>query len=202
MYKVHPKDVIPTRTTEEAFELGNKPFSVSKAYHEKLEKTWNALGKHFHRGQSVNAIMRTAYRFADLAMQPFAERSVCVKGCSHCCILDVSVTLLEAAYIENNTKHKIINGGKVRRAERNTEYCPFHDEKTSSCSIYFFRPLACRWFFTMDDPAHCEDPKKSHAISASNGTPTNPHLKSLFSYVEESSNGDRRDIRQFFNKVE
>lgn len=202
MYKVKPSDIIPTRTYEQAFAEFEQGVTTSVSPDEaKLEKIWGQMQKQMNRGQSVNGIMRSAYRFIDEMTQSMADYSVCAKGCSHCCKLDVHISSLEAEYIEKNTEYSISFGNADREKYTNDVYCPFHDPETAQCQIYDFRPMACRWFFAYDDPQLCEDPLQMHAISTDKGSPSIPHLKNLRNNINRASQNKIYDVRVYFSEV-
>lgn len=196
MYKVKPKDMIPVRTIEEALSMEGQPYKVQPD-HAKLEKYWNALGVKFNQAHAATPIMRTVYRFVDEAIKGMAGFSVCAKGCSHCCKLDVGISKIEALYIARNYKGPVKAGEYSRTAPRNSEYCPFHSE-SGDCNIYALRPLACRWFFAYDDPKHCEDPLTKHIVSAQGGLPRGEFFPEIRRYVNEAVKGEHKDIREYF----
>lgn len=78
----------------------------------------------------------------------------CSKGCSACCHIDVQITELEANYINLKSGKGFRN--KVMTINNRTP-CPFLDNDI--CTIYKYRPLACRKHFTNADPSLCENPK-------------------------------------------
>ena len=80
------------------------------------------------------------------------KMSVCKKGCSHCCHGPVEITKAEAKYIESRTEHKARSSVPMSCAQKHTT-CPFL--KNNECSIYKYRPIACRSFYTIDSPDYC-----------------------------------------------
>jgi len=195
MYKVKPEDVIPTRTSDEAFALDDL-FTPTQKEAEKLARVWGQMAKQFNNPTSLTTLMRVVHLFVDTRMKPFAKQSVCAVGCSFCCKLDVQINEIEARYIEENTGYKVEKANRVKVL--NNDYCPFHDDETATCKIYEYRPLSCRWFFTADSYEYCLDPNVAHAISAENGIPADPHLKELRSIIDRANTGDEGDIRNFF----
>ncbi len=64
----------------------------------------------------------------------------CHKGCDACCHIEVSISSLEAEYIEN--KLGISQTRNLSRKSFLGTPCPFL--RQSACSIYKYRPFACR----------------------------------------------------------
>lgn len=106
-----------------------------------------------------------------LLTNEISPHAICRLGCSHCCKVPVHVTSVEAKWIEKETGHK---RNRLKRStaleSNNVDYCPFHDEKSASCSIYEHRPLACRLYATFDHYEFCTDPNQIHMVSTLVGT--------------------------------
>jgi Fe-S-cluster containining protein len=62
---------------------------------------------------------------------------------------------MEALYIANKTGHKIINPDPKKINENIKTPCVFL--KNGECSIYEYRPMVCRSFFSLDSPDYCAD---------------------------------------------
>jgi hypothetical protein len=148
--------------------------------------------------------VRNLYAFVDwmLSDSGVNKASVCTKGCSHCCYLDVDVTLLEAAYIAHNTGYTMQD--REQRLHKNyhedKQYCGFLDRESGTCSIYEYRPLACRTFFSMDSPDLCDldNGTAEHAIFTSNSHSILAYLRQQLLMV----GGDRyADIREWFKEM-
>ncbi|WP_161985810.1 YkgJ family cysteine cluster protein [Ewingella americana] len=116
----------------------------------------------------TDAWVAKTHQLADRFMVELKDYIVCRKGCAHCCKLPVGMTLFEASYIEGKTGRKYNRKAKeilnIQPNKHNTTVCPFLDTKTATCSIYEYRPLACRMFATIDDYHFCEDDTNTHAI--------------------------------------
>ena len=113
----------------------------------------------------------TMSAYTDLAEQLAGHKPVaCKAGCSHCCVLNVSVLLPEAVAIAAWLSMHCVGAGcdaqlkrlqthalRVRwmedseRIHRQT-FCPFLDAK-GGCSIYPVRPLVCRAVTSLDKEA-------------------------------------------------
>lgn len=91
----------------------------------------------------------------------------CRKGCAHCCKIKVECSLLEAEYIYEYCKEEGITFDVERLKEQAklddvNEYtvspfrnCVFLGED-NACKIYEARPIACRNYLVVSDPAHCD----------------------------------------------
>jgi len=141
--------------------------------------------------------LKLIYDFLDRYSQFASTFTVCTKGCSACCKINVNMTALEASYIEKNTSHRIINN-KPRKPKTNTD-CPFLI--SGNCSVYEFRPFNCRTFFTIDNPKYCKTPDEPHQVHGSGGGQGVPVLYQFREYIDRL-NGKREvaDIRCFFGR--
>ena len=130
----------------------------------------------------------TMSAFTDLAENLAGHRPVaCKLGCSHCCVLNVSVLLPEAVAIAGWLSMHCSGAGcdaqlkrlqshalRVRwmedseRIHRQT-LCPFVDAQ-GSCSIYPVRPLVCRAVTSLDK-ANCIAALDPHQFDASHAVP-------------------------------
>lgn len=130
----------------------------------------------------------TMSAYTDLAEQLAGHKPVaCRAGCSHCCVLNVSVLLPEAVAIAGWLSMHCSGAGcdaqlkrlqshalRVRwmedseRIHRQT-LCPFVDAQ-GSCSIYPVRPLVCRAVTSLDKAA-CLAALDPHQFDASHAVP-------------------------------
>lgn len=100
--------------------------------------------------------MRKLYEFADKQMHDaFGDVLVCKRGCSHCCKVNVHVTTYEAEYIAVNAGLDAPDYSPDKKGDYTLTPCPFL--KDNECSIYEFRPMACRAFGTLDSADYCAD---------------------------------------------
>ncbi|WP_218918489.1 YkgJ family cysteine cluster protein [Pseudomonas alkylphenolica] len=139
--------------------------------------------------------IRRIYDFLNLYNNFARTFTVCGKGCSACCKVDVSITKLEAIYIEKNT------GRVARRTKKHTRKhkssCPFLVD--NNCSVYDYRPFNCRTLYTLDDPKYCET-KESHQLYGASG---GAGIKMIYVLKEFSEymngNNGTADIRDYFH---
>ncbi|CAH0300412.1 hypothetical protein SRABI13_04367 [Erwinia aphidicola] len=78
----------------------------------------------------------------------------CQKGCSSCCKMDVQLSAIEAEYI---SRASTIPANDKPLTTGHESPCPFLSEK-GTCTIYNFRPLLCRTYHVLSDPALCAQP--------------------------------------------
>lgn len=128
----------------------------------------------------------TMSAYTDLAENLAGHRPVaCKLGCSHCCVLNVSVLLPEAVAIagwlsmhcvgaacDAQLKRLQSHALRVRWMEDSERIhkqilCPFIDAR-GGCSIYPVRPLVCRSVTSLDKEACLEtlNPDQTEAIQA------------------------------------
>ena len=97
-----------------------------------------------------------------------ATQISCARGCSHCCKQYVTVTAPEAtilAYIAavrgvNLDRDKLgrqaaLKEGDYHAAPRDDASCVFLKD-TGECSVYEYRPMSCRKYFSLADPVLCD----------------------------------------------
>lgn len=174
MRKVKPEDEIPVWIIEpDAIKAKLDYFENKRVPNPDVEKSQREMVEYVHslNGQTnvdTSAWVAKTYELADRFMAELKDFSVCRKGCAHCCELPVGVTLFEAAYIEEKTGRKYNRRASesfdIKPNKHNTTVCPFLNKETALCSIYEYRPLACRMFATVDDYHFCEDRNNLHQI--------------------------------------
>lgn len=135
--------------------------------------------------------LKKLYDYADEFNLPFIEDSVCQKGCIYCCLISVDISEIEVQYIERNTKYKRKNHEEINKNKK----CPFLNLVDNACMVYNYRPLACRCFFTFDNPSYCKS-DEPHVIT---------QLKSIeeiqtsyYNLLKSVSIPILRDIRDYF----
>jgi Fe-S-cluster containining protein len=164
-------------------------------------------------GSSIenDKFMEMLYKYVDKVMEHISPLSVCQSGCSNCCKLNVSVSIMEAEYIESKTGHKYNRKAREftqqRRGENSGKLlsnCPFLNVNTRTCSIYEYRPLSCRMFLTFDSADHCKTVNSTHKIFS---TESSPAFTQVLISLLKSVNKQQRlrfnisEIRELFKKV-
>lgn len=143
------------------------------------------------------------YTYVDAINSNIEKFTVCQKGCAFCCKIPVTITKLEAEYIEKNTNHKIKD---IKNINVN-DYCPFLEQTKGVCSIYEYRPIACRTFFALDNPKYCENGKEEHMLFQLNSSPELLNMSNeLFINTKTINTNDInllnsfKDIRNYFSR--
>lgn len=125
------------------------------------------------------------------AVEPFAA---CHAGCSSCCHYNVSVFPLEARYIEVWSGHKRLPAPAPASDFHGTP-CPFL--KAGQCSIYEFRPMACRKHFAITRTAYWCAPDRCNEeeFPLVNFTSAEEAFEAI---IASDRRGEPLDIRQWF----
>lgn len=140
------------------------------------------------------------YKLIDKVNREFvAKFATCRNGCSHCCRMDVQMTVLEAEYIglvhglPPAFEHGITGGHKTP--------CPFVSE-AGQCAVYATRPLICRTYHALSEPALCGTPgAKVWQYGTVQGNMSNPvflDAATWLHYQTAAIGGAVRDIRDWF----
>jgi len=141
--------------------------------------------------------LKKLYADIDTFYKYVLPETPCSKGCNSCCHYDVSISELEAKYIEKGTG--------VRRAipmemtHRNNSYVPCTFLDSGKCSIYEYRPYACRTHVTFTPtPFWCEPGRvEEHAFPM---TQLNSFMFCIKLICASSKHRKDADIRDFFPK--
>lgn len=175
--------------------------------HEKIdEKTFNELYTKLtrltksldHNQPLIN--VANIYAFVDDYMDKTGVNvsSVCGKQCAHCCKINVDMALIEAIYIREKSDKKLTVVDRDERMHtytRGNNYCPFLDTNTALCTIYKFRPFACRTFASADHVKYCESGERHHIYSGFK----DKNISRLYKYMLNNlSNKKEADIREWF----
>lgn len=211
MRKVAPEDEIPVWILEPdaiAAKLDyfnnrriEKPDTL-EAQRELIDYVQGLNGRAF---DSRHWVAKT-HELADRFMAAYADYLICRKGCAHCCRLPVGVPFLEAEYIAARSGRKLNKKAKenlhIEPTPQNSTPCPFLTPDGVTCSIYAFRPLACRMFATFDDHRHCEDPTKEHQIVTTEVSNAFAYSTAMMMSAAKQVNGSRlaifAELRQWF----
>lgn len=166
---------------------------LSKRYTHLLNKMQR---NKLHPFEEIEAI----YSFMDYFNKHVNEpRVVCTKGCAYCCYVDVSLSPAEAAYISHHTGVEFDPGAQNRHYVKDTP-CPFLNVEQGACTIYAYRPIVCRNYFTYDDPENCKSPYKVHLVSGVRNGFGNQTIMGLASGVYQMAKPVvELDVRQWFS---
>lgn len=137
------------------------------------------------------------HRLSDVLGDAARGKVVCDKGCSHCCYQPVMMSQTEAAYIAKHTGLKMSVPEKysiVAQMQYLAQPCPLL--KNGRCSVYEFRPFACRVHYSLDDTEDACKIVPGETIIA-------PYMDNMdFHLVEIEALGEHAlqnaDIRDFF----
>lgn len=207
MYKVRPEDEIKRfRTQAQAVALDKKKGGLSGGDPKnktkknlKIAKRFNKLIKQVKQSNLIE-IVELAHKLVDLGNTKSAKNSVCIKGCAHCCKVNVDITVAEVCYIEIKTGIMVSESNYNLPAESpKIDYCPLLNRDTGLCNVYEYRPISCRSFFAFDDVKFCEDSGTSHRITGVQGQPNSKQLQDILHGICSDENGKQfGDIRNYF----
>lgn len=165
-----------------------------------IEKANNLYSYLMYANAPLGEQLEAVYRYTDEFNAFLAPLMSCGKGCSHCCHIDVQITVLEAEYIQ--VKRGIPAQVNAGLTHGHREACPFL-APWGACSIYEARPLICRLYHVAGDPENCKpgrdqmlyvNPKDNHY-----GNDIFANLMKWLMHVAESNPECRfGDIRDFF----
>lgn len=137
--------------------------------------------------------LEALYAFLDDLYSFIGKFIPCRRGCDYCCYIEISISSLEAEYIESNLG--IRRNLNYDKKEFFGTPCPFLDD--SACSIYKYRPYVCRRHHALfDNPKWCQlDLCDKHTFPQIRCTEVD---KSYHFIVMTSGAGSLYDIRQLF----
>lgn len=187
MNKGKDQKVIDRYTTSDKIKTGY--IELTKSVDKELKEYEDSL----KMNSNIYSKLRKLYKFTDAIYSQYSDKSVCQKGCAHCCKIPVAMTDIEALYIERNTDHKIELTENIDKFE----YCSFLDLENGVCTIYEFRPLSCRTYLTFDNPSYCEEGSTKH-IHTTFSINTNLQQKFASLVVARNKPLVEKDIRNFF----
>lgn len=144
--------------------------------------------------------MQLVYAFLDRVNQYVATFVTCSKACSHCCHMDIQLTLFEAEYLSVATDVPLRHQAPLTTGHEGA--CPFLSDH-GTCSVYMHRPLFCRTYHSLSDPRLCATPGaavRQYGSQESNmGNPLFLGAKSwIYFQNQQITGGVVRDIRDFF----
>ncbi|ANO35471.1 hypothetical protein A6E01_19860 (plasmid) [Vibrio breoganii] len=189
------KDEIPVRDlTEQAIagRLAQSDLSVNRKATKHAKAVFNMLRPGVILTDST---IKKMYKDLDLFLlhTGLKKLSVCVRGCAQCCTVAVDVSYLEAMYIADSTGVEL----RLDKTVSKTGGCPFLVD--NCCSIYEYRPIACRMFHTIDHPKYCYLDESHHYFSVNSHPQVGEFQYSLSTIEAEGYIKGNFDIRQWFS---
>lgn len=90
-------------------------------------------------------------------------KPTCRRGCSFCCYTEVDTTWDEADLLIASNEDKI-DWDKLKSQVGGVAKLPYAERacvflKDGECSVYDFRPMACRKYMVLNDPDRCNSEK-------------------------------------------
>lgn len=112
---------------------------------------------------SAKSKLRKIYSLMEELSQAVKPYVACGKGCSDCCKMNVSISIIEAERL-SVVSGKSMTAVKYPVRHPEEEFsgvpCPFLVE--GACSVYEARPYACRAHYSFDTSAYWCHPERSH----------------------------------------
>lgn len=210
MRKVAKQDEIPIKwLTKEAIakrvsDQNGRPVTANvKRKSEKLNAYLNKLGDSTEGIVDPIEVIEKIYKFTDAVSEDIhkPKTHVCRKGCAWCCKIPVTVTALEANYIQHvyGITPMPLQTPQLMTGSDDLEYCPMLNRDTGMCDVYKARPYACRLFYSYDHYDNCKNPNTLHAISSSTSEPFFEFLANTLMEISESTNyASYGDIRHWY----
>lgn len=185
----------------------------------RMERINKRLGPHMSRfNKELSALVRNQrkpeycipafWKLADEMMSYNAPDVACKRGCSHCCHVQVLITVDEAEIIGKRIGRKpqpIFGRGRGRADVQSFDW-GYHNPCTflvnGECSIYENRPLPCRLQYNLDhDSLMCElTPPESKRVPYLN---PHPYLMAFLQMLGVPRVVPKlADIREFFPRSE
>ena len=130
--------------------------------------------------------------------QAVAPHVACSKGCSDCCKMNVSISIIEAerlSFISGRNLAAVSRPVRHRSDEFSGIPCPFLQD--NACTVYEHRPFACRAHYSFDDTAYWCHPDRSNAAEFSL-LESGGAKQAYQEIVLKSRLGGFADIRDFF----
>lgn len=145
--------------------IASDKVEMPPAARDKLMRQTKAILRMIDKGATPFKVIDRLNQLVDdgLRLLPWPERT-CTRGCSHCCHVAVSLTALEANYIQARTGYRVESLEKREYDEASRAPCSFL--KNGECAIYEHRPIACRIFLSFDDIQYCVDETATHKMLA------------------------------------
>ncbi|MFJ1258779.1 YkgJ family cysteine cluster protein [Cupriavidus sp. CuC1] len=174
-----------------------------------LQKEQRGLAREIQRRQyrdnDVKAL-GVLYDYVDRVMAHGKGNVACKRGCSACCKAEIALWQLEADLIAAKTGVAVRSvpldpGRKMTPYTMTTSPCPFLVNET--CSIYAYRPLACRTMVSFDaDSTLCQFDHRfdTPALMMIDRATTFGGVYEAFNVILHRNGGGAGDIREFFGE--
>jgi len=127
-------------------------------------------------------------------VKSFTHCHLCTGEAASCCRIDVHITEVEAAYISTKVPGEFNQG--ISHTHHHRTPCSFLAEE--KCTIYAHRPFNCRALHTLDAPWKCRVDVGHFMFGSAQHGYGNEMLAALAEYLLEISDGNRRDVRDYF----
>jgi Fe-S-cluster containining protein len=176
----------------------------------KLEQEQFSLAKKLRKPRNVSEpfkVLEAIYEYTERVFQHKVGLVACRKGCSYCCHTQVAISKLEADYISNKTAVPVQPLPPTATQDLlagswgtdRSKPCPFL--LNSECSIYEYRPLACRFhvnFEPTNEICTFEAEDKIEGLLIDRKTSFPALDRTFFDVSNAWAAGVYADIRQFF----
>ena len=182
--------------------IAQEPKAILKKYKKLLLQLNNDRSDRFSKVKKI-------YKFIDNHNDEiFKKDTVCAKGCSHCCYMNIDVTEVEASYISEYIKRpvnaNINSSGYADISKYSGVPCPFLDISNSSCTIYDFRPSVCRMYHVFESADKCKEGEAQKEVNISSSSLIKPLFIDYLAHrlsnneILKSKHDGLRDIREWF----
>jgi Fe-S-cluster containining protein len=134
---------------------------------------------------TVSEMLKTLYAKFDIDVQKAATemKATCTVGCNNCCMLLATASLPEGILIAEELLKKpdwqslvpkLVSAAKEFCFD-GVNYKTYLDKKIQCvflkegrCSIYPVRPSVCRYYYSVQDPKHCDPDKPDRKVATIN----------------------------------
>lgn len=134
---------------------------------------------------TVSEILKSLYAKHDAAIQVAATemKATCTVGCNNCCMLLATASLPEGILIAEELLKKpdwqslvpVLVSAAKEFCFKGVNYKTYLDKKIQCvflkegrCSIYAVRPSVCRYYYSIQDPKHCDPDNPTRKVATIN----------------------------------
>ena len=129
-----------------------------------LDEQDDAIADILHReNASAKSKLRKIYSLMSEVSQHLGPYVACEKGCSDCCKMNISISVVEAerlSAVSGKPMASVKQPTRHSKEEFTGSPCPFL--VADSCSVYEARPYACRAHFSFDTSSYWCHPERMH----------------------------------------